>query len=330
VIIKKAKQHLKWKINDALFGLNIKKISSTVKPTCIILVYHGIDEINNTKFNSRFISENIFEQHIKFFNENCNVISLNDYYNKNFDEQSPTVVITFDDGYANNLHRALPLLEQYKIPATFFITTIRNSGSDMLWADCLDLASNANQSDFYLRNEKFIYKPQKGYVSAKTNATLKQICKGSDYSYKVEMMKILPGAKEITSNKYYNEYWQLLSENEIKLLSESKYANIGAHGYYHNCLDKIKIQDAETELIKSKLYLENVMQKKIDSLAFPDGSYSEELCNKAFNVGYTKLLTTEDYLSKANETPILKTRLVVNTHISLFNQMTAIFNNTYY
>jgi peptidoglycan/xylan/chitin deacetylase (PgdA/CDA1 family) len=33
------------------------------------------------------------------------------------------VVVTFDDGYADNLYEAKPLLEHYGIPGTFFVVT---------------------------------------------------------------------------------------------------------------------------------------------------------------------------------------------------------------
>jgi hypothetical protein len=50
----------------------------------------------------------------------------------------PPVAITFDDGYADNLHAALLLLEQNGITATFFITTSGITQHAEYWWDTLE------------------------------------------------------------------------------------------------------------------------------------------------------------------------------------------------
>ena len=48
------------------------------------------------------------------------------------------VAITFDDGYADNLEAAVPLLERYGLPATIFIATGAIAGGHEFWWDALD------------------------------------------------------------------------------------------------------------------------------------------------------------------------------------------------
>ncbi|HYW31414.1 MAG TPA: polysaccharide deacetylase family protein [Gemmatimonas sp.] len=48
------------------------------------------------------------------------------------------IVVTFDDGYADNLYEAKPLLEKYEVPATVFVTTGQIGAEREFWWDALE------------------------------------------------------------------------------------------------------------------------------------------------------------------------------------------------
>lgn len=61
------------------------------------------------------------------------------------DPASPHVMVSFDDGYFNNLH-AVPVLERLGIPATFFISTNHVRRGVAFWWDALHRARRDNPS----------------------------------------------------------------------------------------------------------------------------------------------------------------------------------------
>ena len=87
-----------------------------------------------------------------------------------------------------------------------------------------------------------------------------------------------------------------MSDNEIKETANSKFVEIQSHGFFHNNLGTIDINLAIKEASDSKLYLENLTQKNIDTIGFPDGSYSKEFIDKVEFYGINKFTAAEGFL----------------------------------
>ena len=86
----------------------------------VVLCYHSIHP--TLPFASA--SPELFEAHLEWLTNTCDVISFEDVATVVADvsRTRPAVAITFDDGYRDNHTHALPALERWRAPATFFVT----------------------------------------------------------------------------------------------------------------------------------------------------------------------------------------------------------------
>jgi peptidoglycan/xylan/chitin deacetylase (PgdA/CDA1 family) len=290
-----------------------------------ILVYHGICQNNHLKFNTLFVKLKTFEMQLRFYKKYFNIVSLDDFYQQRFNDGKFNICLTFDDGFANNYNYVLPLLEQHQVPATFFITGIRDAGYDILWNDVLAIAGKYGPAKFSFRDETFIKDHCGKYRSSATGRQLVDILRLTGFECKAELMQVLEGFK----NKANNDYWLQMTEQQIKALAESKWATIGSHSYYHNDLAKTPIDLAKEELLQSKRFLEKITGKEIKSLAFPYGSYTREVVEQAKNTGFTQLLATDFLFPDDATNALLRERFTVNPFISVINQMHANISGNY-
>ena len=261
-----------------------------------IIMYHGVDLVGDTTFNTRQTSVKCFELQIQFLKKHCNVISLEDFFEKKFDDTKSNIAITFDDGYLNNYKYAKPILEKHQAYATFFITGLNQTEDDILWADFLNIVSKQTNESFQIKGMTFILKD--GIYYNEKNESIYEIVKNKypEYSFKKEIFEALKQFDGFKNEDKYTDYWKLMSDEQIIETSKSKFISIGSHGYHHNNLGKISMEDAVAELINSKNYLEKLTQKNVTSIGYPDGSYSRELVNKADELGFKYQLAAEGFL----------------------------------
>ncbi|MGZ3833776.1 MAG: polysaccharide deacetylase family protein [Mucilaginibacter sp.] len=295
-----------------------------------ILIYHGICKHDHTRFNPIFLKLKTFEQHLQFYREYFNVISLDDFYQERFSNDKFNICITFDDGYANNHKYVLSLLHQYKLPVTFFVTAIRDAGYDILWNDFLGILQKYGPSTLIYKDREYNKGRFDKYISKESGTPLVEILRSGGFDVKAEIMKLLYPLAPYRENKTGDEdYWQQMTKEQIKELSACPFATIGSHSYYHNDLARLGIHDAAGEMVHSKQYLEDVIGRPVTSFAFPYGTYTPEVVASAKNAGYNQLLAMDFHFDEDRKDPMMRERFTVNPFISTVNQMHATITGSY-
>jgi peptidoglycan/xylan/chitin deacetylase (PgdA/CDA1 family) len=294
------------------------------------MIYHGICLEDHTRFNPIFLKLKTFEKHLQFYKKYFNVISLDDFYQERFSKDKYNICITFDDGFANNHKYVLSLLRKYQLPATFFVTAIRAAGYDILWNDFLGIVSKYGPRKITYNGEIFYKGPFDKYISEQSGQSIVEMLRSGGFDIKEEIMKQLyPLVPYMENNHIDVDYWLQMTTKQIRELSDSPFAGIGSHGYYHNDLARIGIADAADEMLRSKQYLENLTDKPVNSLAFPYGTYTPDVVDAAKNAGYNQLLCMDFHYEADHSDPAMRERFTVNPFINTINQMHATITRKY-
>lgn len=294
-----------------------------------ILIYHGVCQKDPAKFNTLFVTARMFEKHLQLYKKYFHIISLDDFFEKKFDDTKFNICLTFDDGFANNYKYVRPLLEKYQVPATFFVTAIRKEGYNILWNDFLTISSVTGPRAFAFNGESFYKNHQNTYISSHTKKTLSDRLREMNFDKKKQMMKSLGGAEGFVNPFETEDYWLQMTGEQIREAARSAFITIGSHGYYHNDLGKIPVGETAWELRESKLFLQELTGKQVTQMAFPYGSYTPEAVSEALRAGYEKILATEFQSVEDNDNDAMRERMGINPFITAHNQVYAIIKGRY-
>jgi peptidoglycan/xylan/chitin deacetylase (PgdA/CDA1 family) len=256
-------------------------------PVGIILMYHRVNDAVQDPWEL-CVSPANFEEHLEVLRKYSCVPLEKMEDGKRKDGH---VALTFDDGYADNLHVAIPMLEHFDMPAAFFITT-GGLGSDReFWWDELEqlilgegappeIAFAAGDL-VYSWNTKTgesigpVHDPQSWWPAGDSAALrvyrschhVLQLMEDADRAAAMQAM-----AKDSACVLGGRESHRRLNWDELVQLSRHKLAEIGAHTVTHPKLSACNRARQEFEIRQSKADLEERIGRPVASFAYPYGS----------------------------------------------------------
>jgi peptidoglycan/xylan/chitin deacetylase (PgdA/CDA1 family) len=190
----------------------------------------------------------------------------------------PAVVLTFDDGYADNAQQALPILEELGVPATFFVCTGNVDTRREFWWDeierCLD-AAPASARHFTL--------PAQSGGEHLASATAAE--RAALYEFLHRRLKTLPVAPREAAlgalrawagvGEQGRESHRPLAVAELRALAESPWATVGAHGVSHAPLARLPREAQRAEIETSRSRLEAWIGRPVELFAYPFGGRAD-------------------------------------------------------
>ena len=180
----------------------------------------------------------------------------------------------------------MPILEKHNVPALFFTTAIFNQNPAVIWTDFIDVAVQFSKDPIYINGRCFNKGSGGRYYDLESSKPLKDYLKVNSWESKQNAMSELSKIMDAKQFDLYHEFWKTLIPSELEKLSRSPLVTIGGHGLLHNNIGNLNENDSYNEMKISKSILEDIIQKDIIHLAYPDGSYTRKNIDQAAEIGY--------------------------------------------
>ena len=268
--------------------------------TGLILMYHRIRELPLDPWGLA-VSPSHFAEHLEILRRHGRPLHLTQavraLQHKRLTDR--TLIVTFDDGYADNFHNASPLLERYDVPATVFVTTGYIGGAREFWWDALEgillgpevlpaeLSLTAAGRTWYWSLAEAWHYGQDLRQSDREWLIAKQGVPSGRYNlYRMVHRVLQPLGEDERCDVLdrlrrwarvavdIRESHRCLSPDEIVALGRMRLIEIGAHTATHPVLPVLSEDSQREEIRQSKLYLEHLLGRAVTSFAYPYGQYA--------------------------------------------------------
>jgi peptidoglycan/xylan/chitin deacetylase (PgdA/CDA1 family) len=244
-----------------------------------ILLYHGVTDQRSSgieNYSKKHINYKDFRDQMRWLHNYANVISMDelvDMYHSKSRVPKKTVVVTFDDGFKNNYTVAAPILSEFKIKTTFYITSGMIGGEKPFWVDEIESCLNATELNEITLSLGKRCKFKLGNLNNKIEALakIKIFCKNTDNHTKNKVLKDLKKITKVNPTNKDCMNYQIMNWNDVRELSNDEQFIIGGHSLSHEILTSLDKNEMRENIRRSISDIELNIKKKVFHYSYPEG-----------------------------------------------------------
>ena len=284
----------------------------------LILMYHRVSESGPDPWGLS-VSPRHFSDHLEVLRRHASPMPLQYLTSSHaWKGRSPrALAITFDDGYADNLLAAAPLLRRHDIPATVFVATASIGKPRGFWwdelADLLLLPGQLPEAlELTISGRAYrwrlgrladypmdTYQRYRSYPAWQDPPTERH----ATYTAIWRLLQTLPTGVQREVLDALTEWagtaatpkasHRMLTEVEVTALGQDGLIEIGAHTMTHPVLPTLSLDAQRREVMESKACLERIVNRVVDSFAYPYGQTSTLTAAVVREAAFERACTTQ-------------------------------------
>lgn len=254
-----------------------------------IFLFHRVNPVRDPLWDP--MDPVLFEKCISYISNKYTIVSLEESLAKGFPSSiKRPAAIVFDDGYKDNIQFAVPILQKYKCPCSFYIVT-----------DCID-------KDIVTWTHLFehLFKKTKKERIVIESDTIPDALLGVVWNHENEKLQYASQLKPLLKTLPHVEREKILQQiitqfddvvelpkdimmnwNDIRTLKAMGYT-IGSHSVTHAMLGTIEDSNViHRELHFSAQRIQEELNEFPLTISYPIGSYSDAVLKQSKEVGYS-------------------------------------------
>ena len=304
-------------IKKSLVGTGALRLASRFTGSgVVIIMYHSVmnDPASaQTTLGGIIHSTEVFRGQMEVIAKHFHAVTLDDVLSfLKGDKSLPprSVVVTFDDGYADNYQAANDVLSPLGIPGVFYVAV-----------DCLDKQRLPWPS---LLRHAFLTSKREGWTEAdgsvwplsSTQLRIQAFDRASEYCGKlsgapqdqfVESLR-----QELRTESPQSSQRFMMTWDEVRGLARNGHT-VGSHTMTHPNMAYIPENDARTELVESKHRLEQELWSQIVHFSYPcpalQPHWVERTVSASRQIGYQTAVTTDGGMVRRHDDPLSLRRI---------------------
>ena len=287
-----------------------------------IVMYHYVRDLSNSRYPSiKGLDNQLFKQQIQYISTNFKEATLEELFHtllgggaeRESKDLLPekSMLLTFDDGYIDHYTYVLPILNEFNMQGSFFVSgkvfaehclldvnkiqfLIASTPIDVL---CKELfkqmneyrcdrwiyPSNEELYQMYARADRFDDKDTV-FFKRMLQVALPEKLRGLISSTLFHKYMDVP--EEVLAREIYLNYDQMLFMKRSGMF-------FGIHGYEHYWMNKLQPEELSQDIQKSLDCMGDLIDKDCWVINYPYGSYSNEVVESLKNSGCVCGLSTD-------------------------------------
>lgn len=219
-------------------------------------------------------------------------ISLGNFVDRTQHRKVPdrAVVVTFDDGFTDNLTVALPVLEEFQVPATVFVATGFIDRSTQPYHYILaSLLGNTGELAFSWNGNGYHWSLGSDDQRSDCFSCVYRMLKPLPIEPRNSLLKEIIGSRE-DSDTFQDQY---LTWQQVAALATSKQITIGAHTHNHVLLRGQPSDIVINEAKQSRKLLESHLDEPIQHFSYPHGGHDRSVRKAIRTLGFQSAVAVD-------------------------------------